>query len=45
MPFAVPGQSSLVSAVQKNFSLDVTSYANESAAKDAIDQAKAWGAR
>jgi len=44
MPFAVVGSSSLTSAVQKNFSLKVTSYSSESAAKHAIDQAKAWGA-
>ena len=44
MPFAVVGSSSLTGAVQKNFSLKVTSYSSESAAKHAIDQAKAWGA-
>jgi hypothetical protein len=44
MPFAVVGNSPLTSAAQKNVSLKVTSYSSESAAKNAIDQAKAWGA-
>jgi hypothetical protein len=44
LPFAVTGDSSLTTAVQKNVSLDVTAYPDESAAKTAIGQAKAWGA-
>jgi hypothetical protein len=44
LPFAVVGSSPLVSAAQKDISLKVTSYPSESAAKNAIAQAKAWGA-
>ena len=44
LPFAVVGSSPLVSEAQKSISLKVTSYPNESAAKTAIAQAKAWGA-
>jgi hypothetical protein len=44
LPFAVVGSSPLISAAEKNISLKVTSYPSESAAKNAIAQAKAWGA-
>jgi len=44
LPFAVVGSSPLVAAAEKNISLKVTSYPSESAAKNAIAQAKAWGA-
>ena len=44
LPFAVVGSSPLVSAAEKSISLKVTSYPSESAAKNAIAQAKAWGA-
>ena len=44
LPFATTGNSPLTSAVQKNLSLKVTNYSNESDAKNAIGQANAWGA-
>jgi hypothetical protein len=44
LPFAVVGSSPLVGAAEKSISLKVTSYPSESAAKNAIAQAKAWGA-
>ncbi|MFF0343384.1 hypothetical protein [Kribbella sp. NPDC004875] len=44
LPFAVAGQSPLLSEVQKNISLDVTTHASESDAKTAIGKADAWGA-
>jgi hypothetical protein len=44
VPFAVAGTSPLVSAAQKSISLKVTTYPSASAARDAINQAKAWGA-
>jgi hypothetical protein len=44
LPFAVVGSSPLTAAAQKSISLKVTSYPDESAAKNAINQAKAWGA-
>src|SRR5262245_51159972 len=44
LPFVVVGSSPLVAAAEKSISLDVTSYPSESAAKNAIAQAKAWGA-
>ncbi|WP_371498634.1 hypothetical protein OG871_21670 [Kitasatospora sp. NBC_00374] len=44
MPFGATGQSPLLAATQKNLSLKVTLYPNEQAAKNAIDQAKIYGA-
>jgi hypothetical protein len=44
MPFAGVGSSSLTSAVEQTGSIKVTNYSDESAAKTAIGQAKAWGA-
>ena len=44
MPFAATGSSSLLSAAEQNISLRVTTYANESDAKNAINENKAWGA-
>jgi hypothetical protein len=44
LPFAATGSSSLLSAAEKNISLRVTTYSNESDAKNAINQNKAWGA-
>ena len=44
LPFAVTGDSPLTSAVQKHMSLKVTRYSDEAAAKQAIDQAKVYGA-
>jgi hypothetical protein len=44
LPFAVVGSSPLTAAAQKSISLKVTSYPTESAAKNAINEAKAWGA-
>jgi hypothetical protein len=44
LPFAVVGSSPLVSGAEKSISLKVTSYPSESAAKNAIAEAKAWGA-
>jgi hypothetical protein len=43
MPFAGVGNSSLTSAVEKTGAIKVTGYSDESAAKTAIGQAKAWG--
>ncbi|MER5432840.1 hypothetical protein [Streptomyces sp. NPDC002588] len=44
MPFAVTGSSKVVNAVTSKVSLETISYANESAALDAISQSKAYGA-
>jgi hypothetical protein len=44
MPFAVTGSSKVVNAVASQVSLETISYANESAALDAINQSKAYGA-
>lgn len=43
MPFGVTGTSPILTKVEKGFSLQVTSYPNESAVKDAIGQAKIYG--
>jgi hypothetical protein len=44
LPFGVTGSSPILTAAQKNISLAVTHYPNESAATTAIDQFKIWGA-
>jgi hypothetical protein len=44
MPFAVTGSSKVVNAVTSKVSLETISYANESAALDAIDLSKVYGA-
>jgi hypothetical protein len=44
MPFAAVGNSPLVSGAEKYISLKVTNYANETDAKNAINEQKAWGA-
>jgi hypothetical protein len=44
MPFGVTGSSPVLTQVEKTFSLRVTHYPDESAAKQAIGQAKIWGA-
>jgi hypothetical protein len=44
LPFGAVGSSSVLTAAEKNISLKVTQYPNESAAKTAIDQAQIWGA-
>jgi hypothetical protein len=45
LPFGVTGQSSLLTAVQKSgYSLKVSKYPNEQAVKNAINQAKLYGA-
>lgn len=44
MPFGATGQSPILTATQKNLSLDVTRYPDEAAVKNAIDQAKIYGA-
>ena len=44
MQFAAVGSSSLLSAAEKNISLRVTTVSNESDAKNAINENKAWGA-
>jgi hypothetical protein len=44
MPFGVTGSSPVLAAAEKNISLKVTQYPDESAAKTAIDQAQIWGA-
>ena len=44
LPFGVTGSSPILTAAEKNISLSVTRYPNESAAKNAIDQAQIWGA-
>ena len=44
MPFGVTGSSPILTAAEKTFSLSVTRYPDEAAVKDAIGQAKIWGA-
>ncbi len=44
MPFGVTGSSPILTTAEKTFSLKVTHYPNEAAVKDAIGQAKIWGA-
>ncbi|MEV0783488.1 hypothetical protein AB0I52_11010 [Streptomyces sp. NPDC050423] len=44
LPFGVTGPSPILNAVQKGYSLKVTQYPTETAAKDAIDEAKIYGA-
>jgi hypothetical protein len=44
LPFGVTGPSPILTVAEKNVSLGVTTYPNESAIKTAIDQAKIWGA-
>jgi hypothetical protein len=44
IPFAVTGSSKVVNAVTSKVSLETISYANESAALDAIDLSKVYGA-
>ena len=44
MPFGVTGSSPILTAAEKTFSLKVTHYRDEAAVKDAIGQAKIWGA-
>jgi hypothetical protein len=44
MPFGVTGPSPILTAAQKNVSLDVHRYPSEAAVKDAIDRARIWGA-
>ena len=44
MPFGVTGSSPILTTAEKTFSLKVTRYRDEAAVKDAIGQAKIWGA-
>ncbi|WP_405599699.1 hypothetical protein OG741_19815 [Streptomyces sp. NBC_01410] len=44
LPIGATGHSPILTAAQKNLSLKVTLYPDESAVKDAIDQAKIYGA-
>ena len=44
MPFGVTGPSPILTQAEKQFSLHVTQYPDESAVKTAIGQAKIWGA-
>ena len=44
MPFGVTGSSPILTTAEKTFSLKVTRYPDEAAVKDAIGQAKIWGA-
>ena len=44
MPFGVTGSSPILTTAEKTFSLKVTHYPDETAVKDAIGQAKIWGA-
>jgi hypothetical protein len=44
LPFGVTGSSPMLTAAEKNISLAVTHYPNESAVTTAIDQFKIWGA-
>ena len=44
MPFGVTGSSPILTTAEKTFSLKVTHYRDEAAVKDAIGQAKIWGA-
>jgi hypothetical protein len=44
LPFGAVGSSPVLTAAEKNISLKVTAYPNESAVKSAIDQAQIWGA-
>ena len=44
MPFGVTGSSPILTQAEKQFSLHVTQYPDESAVKTAIGQAKIWGA-
>ena len=44
MPFGVTGSSPILTQVEKTYSLKVTHYANEAAVKQAIGQAKLYGA-
>ena len=44
LPFGTTGSSPILTAAQKNISLKVTQYPDESAVKAAIDQGKIWGA-
>ena len=44
MPFGVTGASPILTAAEKTFSLKVTHYPDETAVKNAIGQAKIWGA-
>jgi hypothetical protein len=44
MPFGVTGSSPILTAAEKTFSLKVTRYPDEAAVKEAIGQAKIWGA-
>ena len=44
MPFGVTGSSPILTTAEKTFSLKVTHYPDEAAVKDAIGQAKIWGA-
>ncbi|KQW15498.1 hypothetical protein [Streptomyces sp. Root369] len=44
LPIGTTGASPILNAARKNLSVKVTQYADESAVKDAIDQAKIYGA-
>ena len=44
MPFGVTGSSPILTTAEKTFSLQVTHYPDEAAVKDAIGEAKIWGA-
>lgn len=44
LPFGVTGSSPVLTAAEKNISLKVTRYPNQSAVTNAIDHAKIWGA-
>jgi hypothetical protein len=44
LPIGATGASPILNAARKNLSLKVTQYPDETAAKDAIDQAKIYGA-
>jgi hypothetical protein len=43
LPFGVTGTSPVLTEVEKTLSLKVTTYPNQSAINNAIDQAKIWG--
>ena len=44
LPFGVVGTSPILTEAEKQFSLQVSQYSDEAAAKTAIDQAQIWGA-
>src|SRR5262249_14275075 len=44
LPFGTTGSSPILTAAEKNVSLNVTQYPNEQAVKNAINQTTIWGA-